>query len=161
MTVDAQRPKEQVDLLVMLRTAPDTLAALVAGVDSDQARSSTAEGEWSISEIVAHLVDGEQAWFSRVRLMVERDHPRMKPFPNLDYSKSALKDSLQEYRRLRVSDVEFLEKLSADLWKRGGTHSLWGKIDIHWVARHLAAHDAEHLGQIARGPANQHHRSVG
>lgn len=150
MTVDAQRLKEQVDLLVRLRNAPATLAALVAGVDSDQARSSTAEGEWSISEIVAHLVDGEQAWFKRVRLMLEQDHPRMESFPNLDYSKSALEDSLQEYRRLRMSDVESLGKLSPDLWQRGGTHSVWGKIDIYWVARHLAAHDTEHFAQIAR-----------
>jgi hypothetical protein len=58
-----ERPKEQSDILVMLRSAPGTLTALVSGLSEDAARRHVRE-EWSIAEILAHLVDGEWAWFT-------------------------------------------------------------------------------------------------
>jgi uncharacterized damage-inducible protein DinB len=147
---EAPRPKDQVDVLSMLRSAPHTLDALAADATPGQLRAKATQEEWSISEIVAHLVDAEQAWFSRIRLMAEQDRPEMKPFANPDYGLSNIQESLQTFHSQRQADLDYLDRLEPEQWGRGGEHSRWGTIDILWAARHLAAHDAEHLAQIAR-----------
>lgn len=133
----------------MLRSAPDTLSALVHGLDDEEAGRRVGE-EWSIREIVAHLVDGEWAWFTRIRRMATEERPRMEVFPNADYTKPSLEESLSAYIRSRAEDLNYLESLTPEQWARSGQHELWGDIDILWAARHLAAHDAEHLSQLAR-----------
>lgn len=134
----------------MLRSAPHTLEPLVSDLADERLRRKDGADGWSIPEIVAHLVDGEQAWFRRVRLMVEEDHPIMDRFPNLDYTKPTLQESMHVFRTLRQADVAYLDGLAPEQWGRGGVHSHWGEIDVLWAARHLAAHDADHLAQIAR-----------
>jgi len=148
MAKDLERPKEQSDVLTMLRSAPQTLTALVSGLDEADALKQVGQ-EWSIAEIVAHLVHGEWAWFTRIRLMATQDEPRMKVFPDSDHI-PPLAESLTGYLRNRVEDLDFLEGLTPQGWARSGKHEVWGDIDILWAARHLAAHDAEHLAQISR-----------
>jgi uncharacterized damage-inducible protein DinB len=149
----AARPKEETDLLLILRSAPDTLTSLVNGLTEERARNRPREGEWSIGEIVAHLVDGEWAWFTRVRLMSTEERPHMQAFPNADYTKPTLHESLASYVRNRREDLAYLENLAPQQWSRSGRHELWGEIDVLWAVRHLAAHDAEHFAQIARQPS--------
>ncbi len=149
MAESHERPKEQSDILVMLRSAPGTLTALVSGLSEDAARWHVGE-EWSIAEILAHLVDGEWAWFTRIRRMATEDRPLMEMFPNADYSIPSLDESLTAYVRNRAQDLDYLESLAPEQWGRPGRHEFWGDIDILWAARHLAVHDAEHLAQIAR-----------
>lgn len=88
----------------MLRSAPGTLTALVHGLDDEEAGRRTGE-EWSIREIVAHLVDGEWAWFTRIRRMAIEERPRMEVFPNADYTKPSLDESLSAYIRSRAEDL--------------------------------------------------------
>jgi DinB superfamily len=144
-----ERPKEQWDVLTMLRSAPATLTGLVSGLGEDLARRQVGE-EWSIAAIVAHLVDGEWAWFTRIRRMATEEQPLMEMFPNADYSGRSLGESLTGYVRNRAQDLDYLESLAPARWARRGRHELWGDIDVLWAARHLAAHDAEHFAQIAR-----------
>lgn len=82
--------------------------------------------------------------------MAERDRPEMEPLPDPDYSQRTTQESMQAFHRQRREDLDYLGKLAPEHWSRGGSHSHWGAIDILWAARHLAAHDAEHLAQIAR-----------
>jgi uncharacterized damage-inducible protein DinB len=149
MAESRNRPKEQSDVLTMLRSAPATLTVLVSGLDDEVARRPVGD-EWSISEIVAHLVDGERAWFTRIRRMATEDGPLMEMFPNADYSSPSLAESLSGYERDRAQDLDYLESLAPEQWARPGRHESWGDVDILWAARHLAAHDAEHFAQIAR-----------
>lgn len=153
MADGAMRPKEQMDLLLMLRSAPDTLTGLVSGLTEEQAGKRSGEGEWSIREVVAHLVDGEWAWFTRIRQMTTEERPQMETFPNADYTKPTLHQSLVRYVRDRTQHLAYLESLGPEKWARSGQHELWGDINVLWAARHLAAHDAEHFAQIARIPS--------
>jgi DinB superfamily len=144
--------KERLDLITILRSTSATLNALLAGVGEQEARRGTGvPDEWSTAEIVAHLVDAEQAWLTRrIRLMAEEQRPTLRYYPDEDYSKPALRESLAEFERLRESNVVYLESLPAAAWKRHGTHQRWGDITITWAVRHIAAHDAEHLAQLSR-----------
>jgi hypothetical protein len=144
--------KERRDLLTILSSTPATLRALVAGLGDEEARRRHGPpDEWSVSEIAAHLVDAEQAWLQRrIRLMAEQDHPRLPYYPDLDYTRPGLPESLEEFAGLRQANVAYLEALPPPDWRRRGTHERWGEITITWAVRHIAAHDAEHLAQLSR-----------
>ena len=144
--------KERTDLLAILSSTPTTLQALTAGLSDEVARRrQEPPDEWSVAEIAAHLVDAEQSWLSRrVRLMREQDEPDLPYYPDPDYAKPALAESLNEFNRLREANLAYLESMQPTDWRRRGTHVRWGPISITWAVRHVAAHDAEHLAQLAR-----------
>ena len=146
------REKERNDLLTILRSTPTTLEALTAEVSDENAHHRGDQpDEWSVSEIAAHLVDAEQAWLQRrIRLMAEEDHPRLPYYPDLDYTKPRLRQSVGEFARARQANVAYLESLLLADWGRRGTHERWGEITVTWAVRHIAAHDAEHLAQLSR-----------
>jgi hypothetical protein len=101
---------------------------------------------------VAHLVDAEQAWMSRrIKLMAEQDEPPLPYYPDADYTKPTLQESLSEFARRRDENLAYLETLPPPAWRRRGIHPRWGEITITWAVRHIAAHDAEHLAQLSRG----------
>ncbi len=143
--------KQRVDLLTILRSTPDTLRGLTGGLSDPAARRGESAEDWSVAQVAAHLVDAERAWFSRIRLMREQDHPLLVYFPDLDITRPDLSESLAEIERRRQETVAYLEGLKPAEWRRGGDYKgRWGEITIAWAARHLAAHDAGHLAQIAR-----------
>ncbi len=143
--------KERLDLLTVLRSTPETLRGLVRGLSDAEARRGQSEDDWCVSQIAAHLVDGEESWFKRIRLMREEERPRLVWYPDRDLVAPGLAESLAEVEKLRGETVAYLEGLQPPDWRRGGDYpGRWGAITISWAARHLAAHDAAHLAQIAR-----------
>ena len=84
-----------------------------------------------------------------MRLMKEQDGPFLPYYPDLDLNQP-LAWSVGEVTRSRSENVAYLETLDPVDWDRGGNHERWGPITILWAVRHIAAHDAEHLAQIAR-----------
>lgn len=45
---------------------------------------------------------------------------------------------------------DVLRALAPEAWARGGRHAQAGPITIEGYLAHLVAHDAQHLGQVAR-----------
>ncbi len=43
-----------------------------------------------------------------------------------------------------------LGRLSADEWERAGEHAERGRLTVRELARHMAAHDMNHIEQIER-----------
>jgi hypothetical protein len=81
---------------------------------------------------------------------VEEDRPPLPYYPDADYSKPGLRESLGEFNRMREANVAYLESLEPEAWRRHGDHERWGDITVTWAVRHVAAHDAEHLAQLAQ-----------
>ena len=48
-----------------------------------------------------------------------------------------------------------LRALPADAWQRAGTHEEWGRVTIENHTIHMAAHDVQHLGQVALARARR------
>ncbi len=147
--------KHHAELIAAYDSTPDTVRALVHGLSDDDVQTrgkpgSEGEVEWSVAEIVAHLYDAEWPWFERVRRMREENHPYLPVYPNADYTKTRMRESLEKFCALRAEQVEYLKGLSDEEWQRDGRHELWGDITILWAVHHIAGHDASHLAQIAR-----------
>ena len=135
--------------LAALRATVTTLPALLRGVSEARARSAR-QGEWSILQVVSHLVDAENRYFERTRRMRTEERPHLPFYPDDDYSSLGLAGAVAHFRRLREAHVELLAELRPEEWQRVGVHALAGEISIRSQAVTTVAHDAEHLGQIAR-----------
>ena len=146
--------KDHTDLLTVFRSTPVTLRALLQGIsDEDASRPGPGpEDEWSPAAIAYHLVHAEEAWLERrVRMMAEQVDPYLPYYDDPDYSRPPrLTESLADFERRRMASVAYIEALPGEAWSRTGRHERWGPVTIAWVISHVAAHDAEHLAQIAR-----------
>lgn len=147
---------ERSELLDVYRATPQTLGVLIGDVDSDTARWRPAEGEWSIVEIVAHLGDAEERMLARVRRMLSEDEPQLAAFDQealaieRDYQAMDLMAAYRRFVELRSEHIDVMTGLDPADWDRTGMHEETGRISIHQITAHMAAHDSIHLAQISR-----------
>lgn len=151
---------ERAELLDVYRATPTTLRALVRGLPDEVIRApGDEEGEagWSIVEIVCHLRDAEERVIERVRRMRDEDHPTLAGYDQAvladesNYQHQSFTRALAAFDRLRGEQITILEALDHAGWQRAGLHEEVGEITIQQLTAHMAAHDAVHLAQIARG----------
>lgn len=150
-------------LIDRLERFADALPAVVACIDDADARWRPASGNWSIVEIVRHLVDEEREDFrTRLRLTLEG----ATAWPKIDppgwaverrYLEADLGASIAEFIRERRASVEWLRSLGSPTgeaasvdWTRAYEHSKFGPIAAGVLLASWAAHDALHLRQIAK-----------
>lgn len=140
---------EQRNLIASYRSMPVILGALLRGIGDEAAASRRADSEWSISEVVCHLLDAEQRDFERVSRIRDEEQPSLPVFPDDEYSGRPLGRTLDTLLELRDEHVRLLDGLDPAAWSRTGLHESHGEISILDITRHGAAHVAEHLAQIA------------
>ena len=140
---------EKRDLIASYRATPETLVVLLQNVD-DVAATPREGDEWSIGEVVCHLRDAEQRMFERVTRIRDEDRPTLPVYPDDEYRGRSLGKTLEAFGSLRHEHARLLEELDPAGWSRTGIHEIEGELSILDITRHMAAHDAEHLAQIAR-----------
>jgi len=142
-------------LLETLGTTPDRLESLAHSLSTAQLARRPKEGEWSMAEVLNHLLVGErEVIFPRLKRMLLEPAPR---FPSSatnrtgDPAKPASPDfggDLAAFRQVRRQTVAFLENLGEADWQRIGTTPTRGTLTIEAYARYLVDHDLEHLAQL-------------
>ena len=140
---------ERRELVATYRATTVTLDALVRELDDAQAAQAKSAADWSVSEIVCHLLDSEQRTYERVIRIRGEDRPTLPLFPDDTYRGRSLARALAWFISLRLEHARLLEELDALAWSRTGIHDREGELSILDVTRHTVAHDAEHLAQIA------------
>lgn len=119
----------------------------------DDIRKRPAAGEWSVVEIVGHMLDAEVVVSTRVRWILSEDRPDL---PGYDQDKWV---EALAYRRADpvqlVSTWEALRRVNVELWRntpaehryRVGVHRERGEESFELTLRLLAGHDRFHLDQ--------------
>ena len=125
----------------------DTLGLLLGELSEEVAESP---GDWSIAQILNHLLDTENRYIGRVRRIRREDRPAMKIMPDPDYTRLSALKAWTRFYELRKRHLRLLRSLKPAEWRRSGTLAPIGKISIAGLVRHMAAHDATHIAQIAR-----------
>jgi hypothetical protein len=142
-------------LAVQAATAT-ALDQLIAGVPVDRLRTRPNPGQWSVSEILAHLADGEIVGAFRLRFIlgspgapiVAYDQDRWVTSGH--YDKRDPWKSVEQFRVLREANLALLESLEPAQWQHYGVHSERGPESIEHIVRKVAAHDINHLRQIEK-----------
>ena len=144
----------------LARTPDQIAAALGTRRAADLARRPAPEA-WSATEIVCQLRDIEQAFHERITAILARDEP---PLPEAEperwarerqYAREDPARALADFRRRRGASLETLVTLPPADWQRGGEHPASGRLTIDMLVARLAAHDDNHLDQLARALEGQ------
>ena len=140
----------------MKRAAADRIAKLIAGVADEELRKRPVQQKWSVVEIIAHLAEDELTSGWRYRQMIENSGVTLMGFDQElwarlgDYGSWDVGEALEMFRLLRAANLRMLERLTPQEWERRGNHSERGWMTVRDLARHMAAHDVNHILQMER-----------
>jgi len=144
------------DPLAMQSAAPGRLAELLEGVSDEALRRKPSPEKWSVVEILAHLAEDELTSSWRYRQMIEHSGLTLMGFDQDkwaklgDYRSWNAREALEMFRLLREANLRLLHRLTSEEWACEGQHTERGRITVHDLARHMAAHDINHILQIER-----------
>jgi hypothetical protein len=142
-------------LAVQAATA-DKLDRLIKGMSTAELRKRPAPEKWSVSEIIAHLADGEIVGGFRMRFILGSPgspvvaYDQDKWVTSGHYDKRDPQKSVEMFRVLREGNLALLRSLEPEQWKHYGMHSERGQESIEQIVRMFAEHDINHLQQIEK-----------
>lgn len=106
-----------------LRDLPGKLRETVAGLTDVQLDTPYRDGGWTVRQVVHHLADSHMHAYLRMKLMVNEDHPTIKPYDqnvwaaNADSVRGAIAPSLDLLGGLQSRWADFLEALPEAAWR--------------------------------------------
>lgn len=142
----------------LIATLDRTHSALVRLTNSqpDEALDfHSAPGEWSVREILAHLVDDEM-YVTRTRLerMVKEDRPQLAPhdeqkwYASRNTTRDQLAELLADFAVQRAASMGILAMLRESEWVREGYQPEYGTFTAEAWLSNWVAHDTTHIQQI-------------
>jgi hypothetical protein len=129
---------------------------LLKGAASSKLRKRPAPGKWSVAEILAHLADTELVSGYRIRTILGAPGTPIPAFDQdawaaaMRYEKRDPRKSFERFCALRENNLALLKTLTPDQWEHHGMHAERGKETVAHIARMMAGHDINHLGQMER-----------
>ena len=164
-----QPPFSLDDARVLLRHAPQRVAALLQPLPPRLLTVNEGPGTWTCVEVLSHLVWCEEDnWVQRVRVL--REHGSGEAFRSFDreegfhrYAGWSIDRLLTEFSNLRarnLADVETLSLTVSDLAAEG-RHPTFGPVTLEQLLATWVTHDFAHLTQMARILTKESGRYVG
>lgn len=143
------------ETLRQLRENAQALARVIEGISPEVAAMRHRPGEWSMAEVLGHLLICEEFAHARLVRMVHETDPYLPAFDDhrllelRGYGSTPAAELLATFQAFARENLALLEGLSPEQWQRGGRHEERGPITIHYIAAEmLAKHHQEHLAQI-------------
>ncbi len=147
-------------ILTILKETPSRLALLAAGLSAAQLRAAPEPGEWSASEVLAHLRACSDVWGDHyIMTILAHDEPTIKAvnprrwIKDTDYFEQDFQPALHLFTQQREKLLIVLEALQPEGWWRTATLTGAGKPLQQTLISHadgLARHERAHLKQIER-----------
>ena len=120
---------------------------------AEDLRTEPAPGEWSVIELIGHMVDSELVSAARYRWILAQDEPDLVGYDQ-DLWVSALRHRdgdperlLAQFDALRAANLDLWQRTSAADRARVGIHRERGRESFDLLFRLLAGHDRVHLAQ--------------
>lgn len=128
---------------------------IVINVPAEEARWKPSDTEWSLLEIICHMVDEEKDDF-RTRLKLALENPEAV-FPPIDpegwaiarnYNDKDWHKTIAEFFEERKQSVSWLQNLVSANWKSAGMHPKMGPMFAEMILANWLAHDLIHIRQM-------------
>jgi uncharacterized damage-inducible protein DinB len=117
-------------------------------------RERPAAAEWSVMELLGHLVDAETVMSGRFRWTVSQDEPPLLGYDQdlwvarLRHNDGQPDELLAVFSALRAANLQLWRRSSADDRQRVAMHAERGPESYELMFRMLAGHDRFHLNQM-------------
>lgn len=141
-------------VLASLAAGPRRIARAMGRARAARLRRRPKPGEWSVVEVLAHLLDAEIALGFRVRsAAAEPGGPLVawdqeKWTERLRHRRADPRSTLAAFTALRADMVAVLRRLTPRQRRAAGRHPAYGRLRIDQILHHWAEHDLIHLEQI-------------
>ena len=140
-----------------MRKSCDILAHILQGVTDEQARAlRDGPDGWSIIEIVCHLRDFDEFFYSRAQMMQTQTQPQLPAYDHealaieRGYQAEDLAEALAALKTSRARFIAFFADLTPEQWARDGVHPERDSFTMTDAAMQVGLHDLDHLEQITR-----------
>lgn len=106
-----QRASVRGDVIAALSIQLNEIQSALGGLTDSQARFKPGPGEWSIKEVVSHLIDVERVFSYRFLRVSRKDKTPLPGFEQEDYVRESLADQLplaellDEFESLRRANI--------------------------------------------------------
>ena len=146
-----QRAIARKDVIAALPLQIDELHAALDSLTDAQALYKFGSAEWSIKEVIGHLVDGERVFSYRLLRISRGDETPLAGFEQESYVRAAgsdniaLADLIQELELLRRANILAIQNMSAEAALRRGTAGdavISARALIYIMAGHVEHHMA-------------------
>ena len=141
------------DVLALLWEQLAQTAAELGAVDAQRAAYRYAEGKWTATEVLVHVVDIERVFATRAMRFARGDATELPGVDQDDLMRSAgldgraLSNVLAEYEHLRRANLALFESLTPEQLLRRGVAS-GGEVTVRALIHHIAGHERHHLGVL-------------
>jgi hypothetical protein len=147
------------EIVTVLASIPDMLAATVAGVADSVLGRKPSPGEWGIKEIMAHMLETDLLFARRAHTILAQEPGRVpgieSPIPpwllheGKRYEELTAQGILARLRQVRADSLTLLGGLASAQWGWYGTNG-GTQTTLLDLGTWLANHDQGHLVQIRR-----------
>lgn len=126
---------------------------LIRPLPDDKLITPCAPGEWTIKEILTHIVDDERIYVYRALRFARNDRTELPGFNQDDYVRysganaRALDDIIEEYRVVRLATITLFNHLDDAALLRAGVANDH-LMSVRAAAYHIAGHELHHLHSI-------------
>lgn len=126
---------------------------MVSSLSEEQLSTPHATGEWTIKEILLHVIDDERIYAYRTLRAARNDKTPIPGFEQDDYiepsraNERSLESLLDEYRSVRMSTITLLKYLPEDALLRS-TMANKHEVTVRALAYHIAGHEMHHIVSI-------------
>lgn len=137
-------------LLEALASTPADLRLLLKRVDDAAADPIPTPTQWTIPQVLAHLLDIETRYQARLQRVINEDNPHLPAIHPHDTTATLppLPDLLNQLNTARTHTITFLRALPPGSWQRPALHETQGPTHLRHLVQMLVEHDTEHLNQI-------------
>lgn len=146
-------------ILSILRDTPERLKGLTGDLTEAKLHIAPEPGEWSVTEIAAHLRSCADVWGQAIETIAVTDHPKIRAvspttwIKSTDYRELAFATSFQEFTKQRDELLALLGQLPDEAWSLSATVLGGGRpleLTIHSFANRLARHERTHWRQVTK-----------
>ena len=138
----------------------DKLKAAIAGLSKQEMLwTPTPEagiGNWSIQQIVLHLLDADLIWAARMKCIVAEENPVILGYDESKFAASLLPEEQDADNAVRIFDLNrrqftrVLRKLPDSAFSRTGRHIELGVITLGQIVQREVEHVDHHLNFIRK-----------
>lgn len=131
----------------------EVVKSLVHSLPEERLITPCAPGEWTIKEILVHIIDDERIYAYRALRFARNDQTELPGFEQDDYTaysganQRSLSSILDEYAAVRHATITLFANMNDRVLLRSGVAN--GHVmSVRAAAYHIAGHELHHLNSI-------------
>jgi len=143
------------EVAALLESAMASLRAEVEALPKAVTTFHPDEVEWSINEVIGHLIEAERRGFAgRIKILLATKDPQLEGWDQNEVARGRRDDMkpagklVAELERMRADSVALVRGLKPGDLTRGGQHPKAGWLRVDDLLHEWIHHDRNHIKQI-------------